>query len=108
MCACEKLTFALSKISGLCGNPELPNYDIHYNEDEVVKQVATLRHERDELRADKERLDWLEKEKCALVCLHDDLRGHKWTAEFEKQEWTECETARAALDSARAKQGEAP
>jgi len=56
---------------------------------------------------DTERLDWLEKEKCALVCLHDDLRGHKWTAEFEKQEWTECETARAAIDAARnAKQEE--
>ena len=42
VCACEKLSHALSRISYICGQPnelQASDYDVHFNEDEVVKQV---------------------------------------------------------------------
>lgn len=48
VCGCEKLSFALSQISYLCGAPNemrVSEYDTHFNEEEVVKQVDQLRAE---------------------------------------------------------------
>ena len=53
VCTCGLLSFTLSHISYLCGHPNEMNqsdYDLHYNEQEVVKQVQQLIQERDQLR----------------------------------------------------------
>lgn len=45
VCAVEKLSHALSKISYACGRPnemQVSDYDVHFNEDAVVKQVEKL------------------------------------------------------------------
>ena len=58
ICACEKLSGALSQISYLCGPPnelEVSEYDTHYDEQLVVEQVrkriAELEAERDSYKA---------------------------------------------------------
>lgn len=46
VCGCEKLSFALDKISYTCGEPNemgVSNYSVNYDEYEVVKQVEQLR-----------------------------------------------------------------
>ncbi len=61
--------------------------------------VAPLLARVAELEKDKARLDKLEAHKRCLMCLSDDHRGVHWTAEFENQVWTECDSARSAIDA---------
>lgn len=56
---CQRLSAALSRIDYLCGEPneyETSFYDMHMDECAVVTNVETLRKERDEARAEVERL----------------------------------------------------
>lgn len=58
ICAGQKLSSALSRISYLCGAPnemECGTYDVFPDEDAVVAQVQALITERDALRLDAER-----------------------------------------------------
>jgi len=51
ICSGQKLSYALSRISYLCGTPnemECSSYDLHYNEDAVVAQVERLRAQQSE------------------------------------------------------------
>jgi hypothetical protein len=53
VCAVEKLSHALSRISYICGNPnemQVSDYDTHYNEGEVVREVERLREWNEELQ----------------------------------------------------------
>lgn len=79
VCACEKLSHALSKISYACGTENemhQSEYDTHFNEDEVVTQVEVLRSQRDSLSAELSRIEVSSKpaksrrrERCE-TCLH--------------------------------------
>lgn len=45
VCGCEQMSYALSKISYICGEPnemQQSEYDVHCNEDAVVYQVQLL------------------------------------------------------------------
>ena len=62
ICSGHALSHALSRIDYACGEPnemECSDYDVHYNEDEVVKRVVALRAEVEGMREDAERYRWL-------------------------------------------------
>lgn len=53
VCGCEQMSFSLSRISYICGQPnemKMSEYDTHYNCEEVVKQVEALQKENEELK----------------------------------------------------------
>ena len=53
ICSGHALSHALSRIDYACGEPnemECSDYDVHYNEDEVVKRVVALRAEVEGMR----------------------------------------------------------
>lgn len=57
VCATEKLSYTLSRISYICSQPnemEVSDYSVNYNEDEVVKQVKQLKQQLEQLQCDHE------------------------------------------------------
>ena len=53
VCACEKLSHALDRISYLCGEPneyELSEYGTHFDEDAVIKQVQSIQSQHNKMR----------------------------------------------------------
>lgn len=60
ICSGHALSHALSRIDYACGEPnemECSDYDVHYNEDEVVKRVVAFRAEVERMRDNAERYE---------------------------------------------------
>lgn len=70
----------------------------------LQKQVRALKRENAALRADKERLDWLESVAKDLICTRDDRGITIGVASNFQNYATNAATFRAAIDAARKKQ----
>jgi hypothetical protein len=74
------------------------------NPDKAARRIRDLERENAALRADKERLDWLESAAKDLICTGDD-RGITIGVASNFQDYaTNAATFRAAIDAARKEQ----
>lgn len=93
ICSGHALSHALSRIDYACGEPnemECSDYDVHYNEDEVVKRVVAFRAEVEGMREDAERYRWLRDHSPVGIGEMASVRGSHTVAEID-----------AAIDAAR-------
>jgi hypothetical protein len=72
--------------------------------DELLERVSALERENAELRADKERLDWLESVAKDLICTGDGLGVTIGVASNFQDYATNAATFRSAIDAARKEQ----